>query len=72
MNILYSMCNRRAAAAAAGRDSCDHGTIHGMGRSRGHVVRGRAWGKAAVGRPEQPAMESKDMIRMAGDTYGLR
>ena len=29
------------------------------GRSRGRVVRGRAWGKAAAGRPELREMNSK-------------
>ena len=42
------------------------------GRSRGRVVRGRAWGKAAAGRPELQEMDSKDMIQLAGNTYPLR
>ena len=42
------------------------------GRSRGRVVRGRAWGKAATGRPELQEKDSKDMIQLAGYTYQLR
>ena len=33
-------------------------------RSRGHVVRGRDWGKAAVGRPKLQEMDSKGMIHV--------
>ena len=42
------------------------------GRSRGHVVRGRAWGKAAARRPELREKNSKVIIHMAGNTYVLR
>ena len=44
----------------------------GMGdRSRRHVVRGRAWGKAATGRNKLQEKDSKDMIHTAGYTYAL-
>ena len=39
------------------------------GRSRGHVVKGRVWGKAAPGRPKLQEMESKDMIHTTGNTH---
>ena len=44
------------------------------GRSRGHGVRRQAWGKAvaAAGRPKLQEKDSKDMIHMAKNTYGLR
>ena len=38
---------------------------------RGHVVRGRAWGKAAAGRPKLQEKDSKGTIQLAGNTYGL-
>ena len=45
----------------------------GMGdRSRGHVVRGRVWGKAAAGRPKLQEKDRTCMIQLAGDTYELR
>ena len=40
-------------------------------RSKGWVVRGREWGKAAAGRPELQEKGSKDMIHVAEDTYHL-
>ena len=42
------------------------------GRSRGHAVRGRAWGKAAAGRPKLQEKDSKSTLHMAGYTYALR
>ena len=40
-------------------------------RSTGRVVRGRAWGKAAAGRPKLQEMDRTCMIQLAGDTYPL-
>ena len=36
------------------------------------MVRGRAWGKAAGGRPKLPENDSKGTIQLAGYTYPLR
>ena len=35
------------------------------------MVRGRAWGKAAAGRPKLQEEDCEVMIHMAGDTYVL-